>query len=97
LGEGEDSLAAFIHQLEERWPDSSRCPVIYAPAGSVPGVREILHQSGYDQFDEEAWMLHSLSDVPARPASDALSIVRALNENQTADFVRVFEAGFQIR
>jgi aspartate racemase len=86
-------FGSFVQTARAWESGKNRCPVVYV-ANPNEEQRRILHEQGFEKFDEEAWMTCDSTAFRGTKHENALEVGDQQSLNQ---FVETFSRAFQIK
>lgn len=95
--ESEAGFSSFVQEAIEFYSTRGQRPILYIVKESdgFAASSEILVESGFEKFDEEAWMV---LEGPTTSTSElGLEVVEVSNSRQIEDFISVFYAAYRIK
>src|SRR5688500_18216008 len=91
--EPDADFSAFLRKARDWQCGKNRCPVIYIADPSSERV-ELLHQQGFEEFYEEAWMVAESGGFAWEKSTAATEVS---NQQTLNHFVDTFSLSFQIK
>ncbi|MDB6038273.1 MAG: hypothetical protein JWM99_2114 [Verrucomicrobiales bacterium] len=91
------NISQFISEVADFHAHNGKRPTVYfnTALASAVTLEDPLRAAGYERFDQETWMACSLGETQVNES--ALGFKEVSSGKQLADFVRIFNAAYQIR